>query len=241
MYKYELHAHCKECSKCASSSAIDIVKTFHEAGYAGMVFTDHCCSGFSAVPQDWSWERRVRWYYDVYLQAKLAGDALDFDVHFGWEHYVGRGKEILTHGIDLSFLLDNPDIPDLTPEEYCDRVHRYGGYVAQAHPYRCREDIDASWQPFIHCLDGIEVYNAANGPCQNAKAMLLALAHPELGRLSGADCHHTRDSVGRAGLAFEHRLRTKEELVAALKAGEGRLIADGRYCDTIDEFLLTNP
>lgn len=241
MYKYEMHAHNMECSRCASSSAIDIVQAFHKAGYAGMVFTDHCCCGFSAVPAEWSWERRVQWYYGVYEQAKLAGDALDFDVHFGWEHYVGRGKEVLTYGIDLEFLLDNPDIPDITVEEYCERVRAYGGYTAQAHPFRARPDIDGTWFPFVHCVDGLEVYNAANAYGQNAMAMLLSIAHPELGRLSGADCHHTIDSVGRAGLAFDHRLRTKEELVAALKAGEGQLIADGKLFTTLDEFLKTTP
>ncbi|MBR5135165.1 MAG: hypothetical protein IKV35_06165, partial [Clostridia bacterium] len=228
VYKYEMHAHCEECSKCASSPATEIVRAFHAAGYAGMVFTDHCCSGHSAVPADLSWEQRVRRYYDAYLGAKAVGDSLDFDVHFGWEHYVGRGKEILTYGIDLDFLLQNPDIPEISVEDYCERVRAVGGYTAQAHPYRMRQDIDASWQPFVLCLEGIEVYNAANGPCQNAKAMLLATAHPELGRLSGADCHFTTDSVAKAGLAFERRLRTKEDLVSALKAHEGQLIADGK-------------
>lgn len=241
MYKYELHAHCMECSKCAAAPAVDIARSFYEGGYAGMVFTDHCCCGYSAVPTEWSWEERVRRYYDVYLQAKAFGDSVDFDVHFGWEHYVGRGKEVLTYGIDLDFLLENADIPDLTVEEYCDRVHAYGGYVAQAHPYRMRPDIDATWQPFIHCLDGIEVYNAANGSCQNAKAMLLAVAHPELGRLSGADCHRVGEKVGAAGLAFERRLKTKDDLLAALFNKEGTLIADGRLIESIDDFLLTNP
>ncbi len=241
MFRYEMHTHCQECSRCASSPAVDIVRAFYDAGYAGLVFTDHSCTGYSAVDASWPWDKRVRAYYNAYRTAKAFGDTLDFDVLFGWEHYVGRGKEILTYGIDLDFLLQNPDIPQLSVEEYCERVHAYGGYVAQAHPYRMREDIDADLQPFIHCLDGIEVYNAANGPCQNAKAMLLGVSHPELGRLSGADCHFTVDSVGKAGLSFDHRIRTNGELVAALKAKEGRLIADGNIVETIDEFLLTKP
>ncbi|MBQ3069653.1 MAG: hypothetical protein IJD01_06885 [Clostridia bacterium] len=241
MYKYEFHAHCAECSKCASSPAVDMVRALHAAGYAGMVFTDHCCCGYSAVPTEWTWEKRVTHYYNAYLGAKEVGDALDFDVHFGWEHYVGRGKEILTYGIDLDFLLMHPDIPDMTVEEYCEAVRAYGGYTAQAHPYRRRPDIDELWHPFIHAVDGIEVYNAANGPCHNAKAMLLAVAHPELGRLSGADTHHTKDSVGRAGLIFSHRLRTAKELVDALKAGEGQLIVDGKPMETLDDFLTATP
>lgn len=241
MFKYEMHAHCEECSKCASSPAVDIVRAYHKAGYAGMVFTDHSCTGYSAVPTEWPWEMRVHRYYEAYLQAKKVGDSLDFDVHFGWEHYYGHGKEVLTYGIDLEFLLQNADIPELSVEAYCERVHAYGGYVAQAHPYRMRPDIDATIQPPIACLDGVEVYNAANGPCQNAKAMLLAVAHPELGRLSGADCHFVGDHIGAAGLAFDRRLRTKEELLAALREGEGQIIADGKLIRTIDEFLETTP
>ena len=241
MYKYEFHAHCRECSKCGFASAEEQVRQFHAAGYAGMVFTDHCCCGYTAVPPEWSWDKRVRFYYDTYLEAKRIGDELDFDVHFGWEHAYGNGKEALTYGIDLRFLLENPDIPDISIEEYCARVRAYGGYTAMAHPYRTRAYINEDVHPPIGCLDGVEVYNAANGPCENAKAVLLCVAHPELGWVSGSDSHRVNENVGRSGLAFERRLRTKEELVAALKAKEGLVIADGAIVHNIDEFLRTKP
>jgi len=241
VFKYEFHVHCRECSKCGFASLEEQIRQFHAAGYAGIVLTDHCCCGYSAVDPAWPWEQRVRFYYDTYLQGKQLADSLDFDLHFGWEHAYGHGKEVLTYGIDLEFLLQNPDIPTISLQEYCRRVQAYGGYVAMAHPYRVRNYIDPDVHPEVSCLDGVEVYNAANGPCENAKAVLLCVAHPELGWVSGSDCHRVNENVGRSGLAFERRLRTKEELVSALKAKEGLVIADGRIVHTIDEFLRTTP
>ncbi|MGN0172174.1 MAG: PHP domain-containing protein [Acutalibacteraceae bacterium] len=240
MFQYEMHMHCCECSACAQSKAVDMVRSFHAAGYAGMVMTDHSCTGNSAIPRRWSWGQRVRKYYEIYLQAKEEGDRLDFDVLFGWEHDYGYGKEVLTYGIDLDFLLQNPDIPELSLAQYAERVHAFGGYIAQAHPYRDRDYIDMSVQPQPELLDGVEVYNAANGPCENAKAMLLAVTH-DLGWISGSDSHHVDMNVGRAGLLFEHRIQTNEQLVAALRAKKGKLVADGRIVETMDDFLLAKP
>ncbi len=240
LYAYEMHVHCSECSACAQSGALEMVRAFAKAGYAGMVMTDHSCTGNSAIPRRWPWERRIRRYDEVYQKARREGEKLDFDVLFGWEHSYGGGKEVLTYGIEPDFLLNHPEIPELSLAQYVRLVHEAGGYAAQAHPYRSREYIEDEAPPQPELLDGVEVYNAANGPCENAKAMLLAVAH-DLGMISGSDSHHAAVNVGRAGMAFPHRLRTNGQLVLALKAREGKLIADGRLVQTMDDFLRARP
>ncbi len=240
LYAYEMHVHCSECSACGQSKAVEMVRAFSEAGYSGMVMTDHSCTGNSAIPARWPWEHRVTRYYEVYQNAKAEGDKRDFDVLFGWEHNFGHGKEALTYGIDLDFLLAHPDIPQMDLPAYARCVRDAGGYIAMAHPYRRRKYIDDDYTPSPEYLDGVEVYNAANGPCENAKAMLLAIAH-QLGMISGSDSHHAGTNVGAAGLAFPHRVRTNEQLVLALRAREGKLIAGGKVVQTMDDFLAAKP
>ena len=40
-YKYELHCHTKEVSRCGAVPAAEIVKMYKENGYDGIVITDH--------------------------------------------------------------------------------------------------------------------------------------------------------------------------------------------------------
>ena len=46
MNKYEMHAHTSECDKVAKLGGADLVRLYSEAGYSGMVITDHYFSTF---------------------------------------------------------------------------------------------------------------------------------------------------------------------------------------------------
>ena len=54
----------------------------------------------------------------------------------------GSGKEVLTYGINLDFLLAHPNIDVAPIKDYCDAVHEAGGFISQAHPFRRAPDID---------------------------------------------------------------------------------------------------
>ena len=110
MFLYETHCHTNACSRCAHSTPEEMVRAYKAIGFAGMVITDHFIHGYTCVPDDLPWEKRMRCYYDAYLRAKEAAE--DFDVIFGLEHAYGGGQEVLCYGIDLDFLLQNPDIPE---------------------------------------------------------------------------------------------------------------------------------
>lgn len=46
MAKFEMHVHTAECDMVAQVGAAEIVKLYHDAGYDGMVITDHYFSLF---------------------------------------------------------------------------------------------------------------------------------------------------------------------------------------------------
>ncbi len=233
LYKYETHLHCCQCSYCAGSTSTELVLAYQRAGYAGFVLTDHFIYGNTCVDRTLPWKPRMERYYNAYLEAKELGDRLDFDVIFGLEHSYGDGKEVLLYGIDLGFLLDNPDIPRLTLDQIVDRVHRAGGLVIQAHPYRERGYIDSRVPPRADIVDGIEIYNAGNSPEENLPALELARKGDYI-ITSGGDVHSSRSiDIGMAGVVLDNRVHDGKTFVRALKEKNHGLLVQGRILSAV--------
>ncbi len=234
-YLYETHVHCSQCSACAVSTSRELVQAYHAAGFAGLVLTDHFVHGNTAVSRALPWEERMSCYYNAYLEAKAEGERLDFDVIFGIEHAYGDGKEMLIYGIELDFLLANPDIPWLSIDELAGRVHAIGGLVIQAHPYRDRFYIDMSVEPRCDIADGIEVCNAGNFPQENVQALALARKTGLL-MTCGGDVHASvSPTLGAAGVALRQRVHDSREFAAALKGGGYGYVVGGRLLREIEE------
>ena len=212
-----------------------MVRAYHAAGFAGMVLTDHFVLGSTAVDRSLPWEDQMKCYWQAYLDAKQVGDELDFDVIFGIEHAYGDGKEILLYGIDLDFLLANPDVPEIPLEEFVRRVHAYGGIAVQAHPYRNRWYVNMAVGPRTDLIDGAEVHNVWNQPGEDAKALALAQEGGFL-MTCGGDIHLATDAkLGTAGIALPYRIHNEKELVAALKKGDHQYIVGGNILKDIHE------
>ena len=228
-YFYDLHVHSSECSGCAASSVTTLVRAEKAEGYSGFVLTNHFLTGNNCIPSDWSWEKKVTAYWDAYLLGREEGEKIDFDVFFGIEHNYGNAQEILIYGIDLDFLLANPDMCEITPEELCDRVHAYGGFVSHAHPYRERGYIPKgdNHMDFSY-LDAIEIYNSANSESEDARARELC-ERLGLAYTAGNDMHYAPHfaTYPKGGLAFDRRIKDSRELVSALRACEGKLFHVG--------------
>ena len=114
LYKYEMHVHDSLCSRCGHNPPEVIAKVYYDCGYAGMCFTNHFLQGSTAIDKTLPWEDKVRAYWNAYLRVKDWAKDKDFDILFGLEHHYGSGKEVLTYGIDLDFLLAHPNI-DVAP------------------------------------------------------------------------------------------------------------------------------
>ena len=46
IYKYDIHTHTSEVSPCGKVEAEKVVELYKEAGYTGIVITDHYYEGF---------------------------------------------------------------------------------------------------------------------------------------------------------------------------------------------------
>ena len=235
MYRYETHCHANLCSKCAHSTPEEMVRAYKNAGFAGLVLTDHFIHGYTSVDAGLPWEERMLCYYNAYLQAKAEGEQLDFDVIFGIEHAHGGGQEVLVYGIDLDFLLSHPEIETASLAEFSALVHAAGGILIQAHPYRY-----GGWEVPVQLelVDGIEVYNAGNDRQKNLMALEKAQERPCI-LTAGADSHALwEERVATAGIALPYRISSGQALVQALKQGHHRLVIHGQTLDQITPEVL---
>lgn len=235
LYRYETHCHENLCSKCAHSSPEEMVRAYKDAGFAGLVLTDHFIHGYNCVDASLPWAQRMECYYNAYLQAKAEGDKLDFDVIFGIEHAHGGGQEVLVYGIDLAFLLAHPEIETATLEEFSALVHDAGGILIQAHPYRY-----GGWEVPVRLelLDGVEIHNAGNDRQKDRMALQKAQEKACI-LTAGADSHAAWEArVGRAGIALPYRVATGQALVSALKKGDHKLVIDGKTVEHITPEVL---
>ena len=222
-YIYETHLHTAQSSACARNTAEEMVYAYKEAGYTGIMVTDHFFHGNTAVDRNLSWSDWVEGYCKAYEDAKKVGDAIGLSVFFGWEQSY-RGTDFLIYGLDKAWLLAHPEIRDASIEEQYRLVHNDGGMIVHAHPYR-----EANYIPeirlFPEFVDAVEVVNASHQnerAVYNEKALAYAQLH-DFPQTEGSDIHSVNLFGG--GMAFARKLETVQDYIEVVKKREGRLLS----------------
>lgn len=136
MYRYDLHCHTIEGSKCSRMSAAEMVQYYIDQGYAGFCVTDHF-TGSTTVPDDAPWEERIDRYYDGYEAACKAAEGKNITVFFGVEHSLAKygtkqmsqaaGNDFLIFGLSREWLKANEAVFNLPGDQLLDAVHAAGG------------------------------------------------------------------------------------------------------------------
>ena len=230
MYLYELHAHTSQTSACSRIRGAELADFYKEAGYTGLVITDHFFNGSCAVRKHIPWAERVDRFMEGYRDAWTRGQEIGLDVFFGFEF--GNATHFLIYGVDGRWLLDHPHCDQLDAKDFCELVHEDGGYVIQAHP--ARESI-YGYGVYVmpHRVDGAEALNACNNDFENLMCRAYTEAY-KLPQFCASDNHiGMRERVGAMELPF--RAKSLHELIPALLRGEGKMHmyyperVDGRF------------
>ncbi len=230
LYKYETHLHTSEGSKCGKNTAAEMICAAKEAGYTGVVITDHNWKGNTAIDRSLSWEDFVKEFCKGYENAKAEGDRIGVDVFFGWEACY-RGTEFIILGLDKEWLLSHPEIKEASIEEQFQIVKKDGGIVIHVHPYR-----EESYIPEIRLYpeysDAVEIINSAHtnpegnhyNPMFNEHAFEYAKKN-NLAMTAGSDIHNTGLLGG--GMYFNRRIADSKDLVHAIVNREYAALTDG--------------
>lgn len=224
-YAYETHLHTSEGSACGRSTGAEMARACKEAGYTGIIVTDHFYQGNTAVDRSLDWEEWVDGYCRGYENAKAVGDQIGLQVFFGWEQSF-HGADFLVYGLDKAWLKAHPEIRSCTVEEQYRLVKQDGGMVIHAHPYR-----EANYIPEIRLypesVDGVEVINASHArgysgqdrlPEFDRKALEYAKEH-DFPQTGGSDIHSV--SLLGGGMAFAKPLSSVQDYIDAVLNRQG--------------------
>ena len=166
-----------------------------------------------------------------YEGAKAEGEKIGLDVFCGYESGY-QGTEFLIYGVDREWLKRTREIEEATVEEQYALVHKAGGMVIHAHPFRKAPYIPKTRLYPAH-VDGVEAVNAAHSnpksiehyhPDYDEKAVAYAEEHGLL-MTAGSDIH-VADLFG-GGMAFKRKLCSGKDYVQAVLGGEDYVMTDG--------------
>lgn len=230
-YAYETHLHTNQASACARSSGAEMARACKEAGYTGIIVTDHFVHGNTCVDRSLPWSDWVEGFCKGYEDAKREGDKIGLQVFFGWEAAY-NATEFLINGLSKEWLLAHPEVRDCTIEEQFDLVHAAGGIVVHCHPYRV-EDYIPEVRLFPEYEDAVEVVNAThscilstshNTPEWDDMAKEYALKHNKP-VTSGSDIHSVNLIYG--GMAFARKLTDSKDYCKAIMERESAVLLSG--------------
>ena len=219
-YLYETHMHSSESSACGQNTAVEMAKAHKDAGYTGMILTNHNWGGNTAISRELEWDDFLDAFFEPYYTAKEWGDANDFQVFPGYEAGYD-GTEFLIYGVEPDWMHEHPEIRDASVEEQFEIIHSGGGIVVHAHPFREAFYI-SEIRLFPDHVDAVEALNAAHCPhfgfpdnCVfNEKALKYS---KEIKKVitGGSDTHNTMLFGG--GMAFARKLSDVHDFAEAVR------------------------
>lgn len=219
-YKYETHVHTNASSKCGKSTPEEMVQYYKKLGFTGLFITDHFYKGNTCIDKDLPWKKWVKEYCKAYKRAKKEGAKIGMQVFFGWETTYS-GEDFLIVGLDEKWLLEHEEILECNQAEQMELVHRYGGYVIQAHPFRERHyQSEVKLHPYH--ADAFEVCNACNNYYEDMLAYDYALAH-HIPMTAGSDIHRAGTTKSHCifGIETEKKIKSAKEYAELIISGTG--------------------
>ena len=222
MYKYELHAHTSECDRAAHLSARELVHMYKDAGYDGIVITDHYFQLFSQWFEEelrgLSHTQRMDRWLKGYYTARDEGDKIGFTVLPGAEvRFDHCPNDYLLYGLDEQFFYSAPQLNELSGIEELVSLLQEDVCLVQAHPFRNGMRVETP-----KFLFGIEVFNGGTERFRNDLARQFA-EYYDLAKTSGSDIHDPR-RLAKGGILTEKQIRTPEDLRHVLRNGDFSLI-----------------
>ncbi|HLN33496.1 MAG TPA: PHP domain-containing protein [Gemmataceae bacterium] len=190
---FDLHIHTARHSPDSEIDPFALVRRARQQGLDGIVITEH----------DWLWTEQEleELRFTTPGLVVLAGIEISAeDGHF------------LVYNVHDPFKLQR----GIGVAELCREVHRQGGAVVAAHPFRWGQPFDDILREENPDLDGIEVMtNNMDEQCRKLAAGVLR--QRPLAALGSSDAHR-EDVVGICYTEFDAVIRSNRELAAAIRA-----------------------
>ncbi len=214
-FLYETHMHTCLASACGVSTGREHVRFYKSLGYTGIIITDHFFGGNTSIPRNLPWEKRIDLFFRGYEDAWEEGQKVGLDVFFGYEQNYSH-DEYLIYGLTREYMKAHPELEHWTRRQQLEEVHRAGGAVIQAHPFRIRGYMDCIRVAELFA-DGVEGANAGNDALDDARAYAYA-RHKGLLMTAGSDNHHS--PAGQVfGVELDRKLDDIKDYARLIRSG----------------------
>jgi predicted metal-dependent phosphoesterase TrpH len=193
--KFDLHLHTSRHSPDSIMPPQVMVQRAREIGLGGVVITEH----------DWLWTE------DELEELRIIDPEL---VILAGIEVSTRQGHFLVYGVTDPFAVySGIDVADL-----CREVHRQGGAVVAAHPYRWNQPFDDILRTQRPELDGLELMsNNMDGDTRRRAAELNGRLN--LAGLGNSDAHRV-ETLGCCCTEFAAPVRDMRDLVEAIRGGK---------------------
>ena len=213
-YRYEIHTHTAEVSSCGYVNAKEVVNMHKDAGYQGVVITDHFNEEYFSRLEGKSWDEKIMCFLEGYRQASAEGRRIGIDVLWGIElRFTENDNDFLVYGLDEAFLKKNENLHLSNIREFMELINeRQDTLVYQAHPFR---DGCQLVNPLI--VHGLEIFNG--NPRHDSRNHLAAqiASDNNLLVISGSDFHRPGD-LATGGILLRERASDMKVFTEQLKS-----------------------
>jgi predicted metal-dependent phosphoesterase TrpH len=190
--KFDLHLHTNLHSPDSIMDPVEMVHQARRLGLDGLVITEH----------DWLWtETELRDLRKIDPNLVVLG-GIEVSAHEG--HF-------LVYGVYNPFAVRR----GIGVAELCREVHRQGGAVVAAHPFRWGQPFDEILTEERPELDGVEMMSNNMDAELRRRTAEVQRRHGFAG-LGNSDAHELR-KLGFCYTEFEVPVRNNSELVAAIR------------------------
>ena len=213
-YLYETHFHTDEVSPCGKVPAARGVEMYKNAGYSGVMITDHFSTEYMTEDYPGSgWKEKMDYYLRGYHEAAKFADE-NFSVILGMELRLPQnGNDYLLFGLHEDWLYEHEWFCETDIKQFKKTADEEGITIIQAHPFR--KDMTIVEPRYLH---GIEVFNGNKRQVSSNCIALEWAKRQELIMTSGSDFHQPEDCA-RGGIYLDHPIRNADELRTALLRG----------------------
>jgi predicted metal-dependent phosphoesterase TrpH len=190
--KFDMHMHTNRHSHDGQMDPLSLVRQARQIGLDGVVITEH----------DWLWTAKE-------LDELRAAEP-QLVVLAGIECSCREGH-FLVYGVTDPFALP----AGIGVAALCREVHRQGGAVVAAHPFRWNQPFDEILREERPELDGLELMSVNMDPDCRRRALQVQRDH-KLAGVGNSDAH-TTDVIGFCYTEFATAVRNMPDLVRALR------------------------
>ena len=217
------HTHSNEISLCSRISLNDIVDVKKQAGYGGIVITNHCQPWYYVQNEHAEFMKK---FVNVYKEGKKYADTVGFKVMLGIEVSINDPlyTDWLIYGLSEKDLLSSPCLYMLNQKELFEFCESCGAILVQAHPFRGEmRPLDPEY------MRGVEVNCQPNDLKRKDDVIAFAKQNGLL-LTSGVD-YHGREMTMFCGMEVPDDTETSADFAKCLKEGKAKLFIDGKVLE----------